>query len=188
MSFPSFIHTGPLSTPWWGAACNQSCPALCDPRDCSPSGSSVHGIFQAIPWNGSGLPFPSPVNLLDPGIKPASAVDSLPLCHLGSSPMPWTFPSWPQTPAWNGFYPTSSGKLLFILQNSTHMLPPTWTFSQILPQSSFSFTCCQPEIAHQHSAESSLKPKFLHSALFHNGTDSRPSPDFDFRAFLKLSL
>ena len=25
----------------------QSCPALCDPMDCSPSGSSVHGIFQA---------------------------------------------------------------------------------------------------------------------------------------------
>ena len=26
----------------------QSCPALCDPMDCSPPGSSVHGIFQAI--------------------------------------------------------------------------------------------------------------------------------------------
>ena len=25
----------------------QSCPTLCDPMDCSPSGSSVHGIFQA---------------------------------------------------------------------------------------------------------------------------------------------
>ena len=25
----------------------QSCPALCDPRDCSPPGSSVHGILQA---------------------------------------------------------------------------------------------------------------------------------------------
>ena len=25
----------------------QSCPALCDPMDCSPPGSSVHGIFQA---------------------------------------------------------------------------------------------------------------------------------------------
>ena len=24
----------------------QSCPTLCDPMDCSPSGSSVHGIFQ----------------------------------------------------------------------------------------------------------------------------------------------
>ena len=25
----------------------QSCPSLCDPMDCSPPGSSVHGIFQA---------------------------------------------------------------------------------------------------------------------------------------------
>ena len=25
----------------------QSCPTLCDPLDCSPAGSSVHGIFQA---------------------------------------------------------------------------------------------------------------------------------------------
>ena len=25
----------------------QSCPALCDPMDCSPPGSSVHGILQA---------------------------------------------------------------------------------------------------------------------------------------------
>ena len=25
----------------------QSCPTLCDPRDCSPPGSSVHGILQA---------------------------------------------------------------------------------------------------------------------------------------------
>ena len=25
----------------------QSCPTLCDPRDCSPPGSSVHEIFQA---------------------------------------------------------------------------------------------------------------------------------------------
>ena len=25
----------------------QSFPTLCDPMDCSPSGSSVHGIFQA---------------------------------------------------------------------------------------------------------------------------------------------
>ena len=25
----------------------QSCPTLCYPRDCSPSGSSIHGILQA---------------------------------------------------------------------------------------------------------------------------------------------
>ena len=27
--------------------CAQSCPTLCDPVDCSPPGSSAHGIFQA---------------------------------------------------------------------------------------------------------------------------------------------
>ena len=45
----------------------QSCPALCDPMDCSLPGSSIHGIFQAIvlEW----LPFPSPADLPDPGIK-----------------------------------------------------------------------------------------------------------------------
>ena len=26
----------------------QSCPTLSDPMDCSPPGSSIHGIFQAI--------------------------------------------------------------------------------------------------------------------------------------------
>ena len=25
----------------------QSCPSLCDPMDCSPPGSAIHGIFQA---------------------------------------------------------------------------------------------------------------------------------------------
>ena len=25
----------------------QSCPTLCDPMDCSPPGSSIHGTFQA---------------------------------------------------------------------------------------------------------------------------------------------
>ena len=38
--------------------------------DCSPPGSSVHGIFQAGYW--SGLPFPPPGDLPDPGIKPSS--------------------------------------------------------------------------------------------------------------------
>jgi len=38
---------------------SQSCLTLCDPTDCSPTGSSVHGIFQAriLEW----VPFPSPI-------------------------------------------------------------------------------------------------------------------------------
>ena len=53
-----------------------------DPTDCSPSGSSVPGIFQAriLEW----VAIPPPGDLLDPGIQPASPVspakqtDSLP--------------------------------------------------------------------------------------------------------------
>ena len=36
----------------------QLCPTLSDPIDCSPPGSSVHGIFHAEYW--SGMPLPSP--------------------------------------------------------------------------------------------------------------------------------
>ena len=59
----------------------QSCPTLCNPLDRSPPGSSDRGIFfrQAY-W--SGLPFPTPRNLPNPGIEPVSPtlrVDSLPI-------------------------------------------------------------------------------------------------------------
>ena len=30
-----------------GGLVTQSCPTLCDPMNCSPPGSSVHGIFRA---------------------------------------------------------------------------------------------------------------------------------------------
>ena len=36
-----------LVTIWKACAHAQSCPTLCHSRDCSPSGCSVHGIFQA---------------------------------------------------------------------------------------------------------------------------------------------
>ena len=49
---------------------SQLCPTLCDPMDCGPPGSSVQGIIRQDYW--SGLPCPSPGDLLDPGIKPAS--------------------------------------------------------------------------------------------------------------------
>ena len=47
--------------------------------DYSLPGSSIHGIFQAKYW--SGLPFPSPEDLPDPGIEPGSPelqADALP--------------------------------------------------------------------------------------------------------------
>ena len=35
----------------------QSCPTLCNPMDCSPPGSLVHGIFQARIWKWVTIPF-----------------------------------------------------------------------------------------------------------------------------------
>ena len=46
------------------------CPTLCSPTDGSPPGSSVHGMSQQEYW--SGLPFPSPGHLPDPGVKVTS--------------------------------------------------------------------------------------------------------------------
>ena len=39
----------------------QSCPALCNPMDCSLPGSSIHGIFQArvLEWGAIAVSSPS---------------------------------------------------------------------------------------------------------------------------------
>ena len=66
----------------------QSCPTLRDPRDCSPLGSSVHGIFQArtLEWvaifyfRGSSQSKDQTYALALPHWQE----DSLPLCRLGS--------------------------------------------------------------------------------------------------------
>ena len=47
----------------------QPCLTPCDPTDCSPPGSSVHGCSRQEYW--SGLPFP-PADLPYPGIEPES--------------------------------------------------------------------------------------------------------------------
>ena len=73
------------SSCWWKVKMKvaQSCVTLWDPIDCSPPGSSAHGILQAriLGWL-----FPSPGDLLNPGIEPRSPalqVDSLPSEPLG---------------------------------------------------------------------------------------------------------
>jgi len=48
----------------------QSYLTLCHPMECSPPGSSLHGIFQARILDE--LSFPPPGDLPNPGIKPAS--------------------------------------------------------------------------------------------------------------------
>ena len=65
------------------------CPILCDPRDCSLTGFSIHGILQAriLEW----VVVPSSRGSSDPRNKPRDLVhllhwqvDSLPLSRLGS--------------------------------------------------------------------------------------------------------
>ena len=106
-SEPSRSHWETMKEDWWGKpvssfqreesmpsvsgrnfanptpACSvaQSCPTLWNP--CSPIGSSVHGISQTrIYW--SGLPFPPPGDLPNPGIESASPVS--PALQPDSSP------------------------------------------------------------------------------------------------------
>ena len=45
----------------------KSCLTLCNPIDCGPPGFPVHGIAQRE--YSTGLPFPSPGDLPDPGIE-----------------------------------------------------------------------------------------------------------------------
>ena len=64
----------------------QSCSTLCDPMDCSPPESSVHGFSRQEYSNG--LPSPPPGGLPNPGIEPrspASQVDVL-LCEPPGKP------------------------------------------------------------------------------------------------------
>ena len=73
----------------------QLCPTLCDPVDCNLLGFSVHGILQQEYW--SGLPFPSPGYLPDPGIEPGSPAleaDALTSEPPGSSISTMDFPAW----------------------------------------------------------------------------------------------
>ena len=65
-------HISPQFKALHACVCAQSCPVLCHPM--SLTGSSVHGIFQARIR--SGLPFSSPGDLPDPGIKSTSLVST----------------------------------------------------------------------------------------------------------------
>ena len=62
----------------------QSCSTLCDPIDCRVLGSYVMEFSRQEYW--SGLPFPSPGDLPNPGIEPRSPAlqaNSLPSEPLG---------------------------------------------------------------------------------------------------------
>ena len=52
LPFPSPMHESEVA---------QSCPTLRDPTDCSPPGSSVHGIFQARVLEWGSIAFSDPI-------------------------------------------------------------------------------------------------------------------------------
>ena len=63
----------------------QSCSTLCDPEDCSPSVSSVHGILQARILKYAAISFSRGSSWpRDRITSPALQANSLPLSHLGS--------------------------------------------------------------------------------------------------------
>ena len=67
----------------------QSCSTLCNPMDCSPPASSVHGFARQEHWSGL---FPSLGDLPDPGIESRSSAlhaDSLPSELQGSIHRRW---------------------------------------------------------------------------------------------------
>ena len=64
------------SPPLWYVCAKllQSYPTVCDPVDCSPPGSSVHGVLQARVLER--VPRPPPGDLPDPGVEPASLLSA----------------------------------------------------------------------------------------------------------------
>ena len=91
---------------------------LCDSMDCSPSGSSVHGIFQARILQWVAISYWQGLNLCLLHCKE----DSLPLCHLGS-------------PLWDRWYNCSIllGEKTEILRREI-ICPRLQNESQDLPQ------------------------------------------------------
>ena len=84
-SFPALLKVGTFLTS--SMLVPEFCPTLCNPMDCNPLGSSVHGIIQAriLEWVAisfsRGSSWKIQESNLDPGIKPRSPalqVDSLP--------------------------------------------------------------------------------------------------------------
>ena len=64
---------------WW-CLVTQLCPTLCDPMNYIARQAPLPiGFSRQEYW--SGLPFPSPGDLPNPGIKPVLHADSLPLSH-----------------------------------------------------------------------------------------------------------
>ena len=106
----------------------QSCSTLCEPVDCSPQGSSVHGFSRQEYW--SGLPFPPPGYLPDPGMEPASLMSSALAEGFFSTSATWEAPDgvgYPQTQWSCGsggvVIDTAKGMLFTFLPTTQHSSP-----------------------------------------------------------------
>ena len=66
----------------------QLCPTLCDPMDCSPPGSSVHGIFQARALDWGAIAFSEICH----AAAAAAAAKSLQSCPTLCDPMDCSLP------------------------------------------------------------------------------------------------
>ena len=64
---PSLPSPSPILTPCVLRSVTQPCPTLCHPLDCSPTDSSVHGIFNGNPFQYSCLE-----NAIDRGARQAT--------------------------------------------------------------------------------------------------------------------
>ena len=84
--YPSLLHAKSL----------QSCPPLCNPMDCSPPGSSVHGILQARILEWAAIPSSrgssQPRDLSHVSYCSCIAGNFLPLSHQGSLIWPYWHP------------------------------------------------------------------------------------------------
>ena len=82
-----------MSFKWWwwlGGLVTKSCPTLANPWTAACQAPLSMGFFRQEYW--SGLPFPSPRDLPNPGIEtrsPAFQADSLPTELWGKPPFSW---------------------------------------------------------------------------------------------------
>ena len=128
----------------------QSCPTLPDPMDCSPPGSSIHGIFQARVVEWGAIAFSTSLDCWIPKLRQELFKQPSALCGLATLetilalncqwPVDWKFlkllscsplhsfgslcPFWMPLPCWNVFPRTP--------------ISEAWSFSRIL---SFSHPC-----------------------------------------------
>ena len=120
----------------------QSCLTLCDPMDCSPPGSSVHGILQARILEWVAIPFsressPLGIEPMSP-VSPALQADSLLLSHQGSSFLSFSSVQFSLSVVSNSLWP----------HESQHARPPCPSpTSGVHPNSCASSPWCHPAIS-----------------------------------------